>query len=271
MIATVVFGRAWCGWICPLGTTLDIFTGETCHRTRKKAREFCLKNFVVSKFCFLSGILLAALFGNLSLLIFDPLTIFYRSITASLWPALDWVFTSAEKSLFQFPFLASPINTLETWLRPAVFPYNPLYYRQSLAIFFFLVGIVALNLIVPRFWCRYICPLGALLGLISKFAIFRRQVNSECKGCVFAKEPVQPARLTRHAITPAIPPNAPCAWIACRLVPVIRSASRRKSPTLSWREYDPKRREFLVTFGLTAMSLVVLKKPGTQLLVRDRI
>lgn len=26
IIATLIFGRAWCGWICPLGTTLDIFS-----------------------------------------------------------------------------------------------------------------------------------------------------------------------------------------------------------------------------------------------------
>ena len=26
MLLTLVFGRAWCGWICPLGTTLDLFS-----------------------------------------------------------------------------------------------------------------------------------------------------------------------------------------------------------------------------------------------------
>jgi polyferredoxin len=46
-----------------------------------------------------------------------------------------------------------------------------------------LVGIIALNLIAPRFWCRYLCPFGGLLGWISRGALLRREVSEECKGC----------------------------------------------------------------------------------------
>jgi ferredoxin len=34
-----------------------------------------------------------------------------------------------------------------------------------------------------RLWCRSLCPLGALLGAISRFPIFRRRINSECTEC----------------------------------------------------------------------------------------
>ena len=83
LIATLIFGRAWCGWICPLGTILDLFTVK--HPTSKNKSEISLPEKLRSiKVLLLSSIFLAAVFGNLSLLIFDPLTIFYRSIASQL-------------------------------------------------------------------------------------------------------------------------------------------------------------------------------------------
>ncbi len=45
-------------------------------------------------------------------------------------------------------------------------------------------GIIALNRLVPRFWCRYLCPLGAFLSLISPLGLFKRRVNEECNECM---------------------------------------------------------------------------------------
>jgi polyferredoxin len=256
LIATIVFGRAWCGWICPFGTILELFTRK--HPLRHKQSELVLPEKLRSvKLLLLSGTLIAALFGNLSLLIFDPLTIFYRSITASLWPALDWIFTTAERNLFQFPLLSSPINTFETWLRPSIFPYNPLYYRQSLAIFLLLAGIIALNLVTPRFWCRYLCPLGGLLGLVSKFAIFRRQVDSNCKGCVLCERVCPTGTIDPKRNYTSDPAECTMCLECMPTCPRNSVSFPAQIPSFSGQEYDPKRREFLATIGLTAISLAV--------------
>ena len=37
---------------------------------------------------------------------------------------------------------------------------------------------------LPRFWCRYLCPLGALLSLISPLGLFKRKVSQECNECL---------------------------------------------------------------------------------------
>ena len=58
---------------------------------------------------------------------------------------------------------------------------------------------LALNAIRPRFWCRYLCPLGALLGLVSKVAWLRRMVGETLRG-------LRP--LSRACPTGTIDPNA---------------------------------------------------------------
>jgi ferredoxin len=50
------------------------------------------------------------------------------------------------------------------------------------AVVFF--GALALNLIYPRFYCRVLCPLGALLGWLARFSLFRISRNPDaCRGC----------------------------------------------------------------------------------------
>ena len=45
-------------------------------------------------------------------------------------------------------------------------------------------GLVAMNLVIPRFFCRVLCPLGALLGIFSRFAWWRIERDPEkCRDC----------------------------------------------------------------------------------------
>ena len=48
------------------------------------------------------------------------------------------------------------------------------------ALFFVVLG---LNLVEKRFWCKYLCPLGAFLGLLSRFSLLRRSVSEDCTEC----------------------------------------------------------------------------------------
>ncbi len=45
-------------------------------------------------------------------------------------------------------------------------------------------GIIFLNRLVPRFWCRYLCPLGAFLSFISPLGFFKRRVSEDCNECL---------------------------------------------------------------------------------------
>ena len=252
---TLVFGRAWCGWICPLGTTLDLFPLEKARGKRKPPAEGWRK----IKYLLLIATLTAALLGNLTLLIFDPLTILFRTLTSTVWPALDRVVLAAEKLLFQIPFLSGPVASFDAFVRPFILPTDPAFFQNALLFGTLFLGIIGLNVFAERFWCRYLCPLGGLLGWVSKIAIFRRAVGEECPGCVLC---------TEHCPTGTIDPNRnyasdPAECTMC--LDCLETCPRSKIAFLpdirepEWKAYDPSRREFLATIGLAATAVVLTR------------
>jgi polyferredoxin len=86
-ILSLVFGRGWCGWLCPLGTVLDWFSFNRW-RPKHKALPQGLRSI---KYVVLIAIIAAAAFSNLTLMVFDPLTIMVRTFATAVWPGLDAV------------------------------------------------------------------------------------------------------------------------------------------------------------------------------------
>jgi NADPH-dependent glutamate synthase beta subunit-like oxidoreductase/formate hydrogenlyase subunit 6/NADH:ubiquinone oxidoreductase subunit I len=132
LFITLALGRVWCGWVCPLGTILDLYG----YRGRKNIPLWIRQ----IKYFILTFILIVAVFSILPLNFFDPLTIFLRGA----------------RGVRQLITVSSP-----GWF-VLVLPF---------------IIILALNLFARRGWCRYLCPLGALLALISKVSWFKRRVE----------------------------------------------------------------------------------------------
>ncbi len=180
IVFALLFGRAWCGWLCPVGTLLDIF--HPAHN--KKKTENVPETWRRVKYLLPVAILFLAIFGNLTLLMLDPITIWVRTMAGAVMPALDFLFSALEKVLSMIPGLSDPLGRLDQLVRPALFPQAPppgLRFPWIPAALF--VGIVLLNIIASRFWCRYLCPLGGTLGWLSRFSLFKRTVGSGCKDC----------------------------------------------------------------------------------------
>ena len=176
---TLLFGRVWCGWICPTGSLLE---WVTFRKSRQRAKNISPRWRTV-KYFLLVIILVAALFGNLSLLIFEPLALFTRAMTTVIIPALNYSVNATEGSVYGLSFMRPAIDWLETVVRGPILPVVQPVFASSLWVASLFFGILALNLLADRFWCRYLCPLGGLLGLLSKISILRPIIGQTCTGC----------------------------------------------------------------------------------------
>ncbi|NOQ38798.1 MAG: 4Fe-4S binding protein, partial [Anaerolineales bacterium] len=113
IILTLLLGRVWCGWFCPLGTLLEWLPLRSWKKKEPKIPQW-LRGI---KYVLLLVILFAAVLSNLSLLFFDPITVFYRTLTAAVWPALDQIVSGIELALYRVPFLQPVISGFDSLIR----------------------------------------------------------------------------------------------------------------------------------------------------------
>jgi ferredoxin len=179
LVITVLLGRVWCGWFCPLGSILDWIPIRSWKKNRPKIPQY----WRGLKYILMSVILFAGVVGNLTLLFLDPITIFYRTLTTAVWPALDQVVTAAEVALYRVGFLQPVIGGFDSIIRPTILPSYPATYRFGLLYFSFFLLLILLNVLAPHFWCRYLCPLGGLLALVGKNSLVRCEITESCTLC----------------------------------------------------------------------------------------
>jgi len=165
--ATLILGRFFCGWICPLGTTID--TAEKVLPLRNTA-PLTHPNISNVRFVLLGGILLAAISGSAIVYFFDPLVIITRGF-------LLGIFAPALRLLDFFSGHLPLLGNIR--LTPIA---NPSF-RHGGVFMLILLGILLLSLIRRRFWCRYLCPLGAILDLFARTAVWRKTVSDRCNAC----------------------------------------------------------------------------------------
>ncbi len=255
LVLTVVAGRVWCGWLCPLGTALD---WTPAHKPTPKEADLDW-HWRQAKYFLLGLILLAAMLGNLSLIFLDPITLIYRTTAIAGWPALIALISGVERALTGLPVpgLRDAVVTADNFLRSALLPmYQPVYNLGGLTVLLF--GLVlALNAIRARFWCRYLCPLGALLGLVSKVAWLRRTLSDSCIDCARCARacPTGTIDAARHYA------SDPSECIMClECAPVCAKSGqifRGHAAPAAWHPYDPSRRQFIASAG-AAVAVVGL-------------
>ena len=176
---TMVFGRVFCGWLCPLGTLLD----GTDALMKPPVKPGSRIRYV--KYGILFVILTASLFGLQLIGFFDPFSILVRGLTFSLDPGMNWAISGIFDTLYvKGPsWLSSVSEPVYTFLKSILLPYRQAFYSTSLLSFMILGSIFALEKLGRRFWCRNLCPLGALLALFSRFSFLRRVPIKSCADC----------------------------------------------------------------------------------------
>jgi MauM/NapG family ferredoxin protein len=179
VLLTVLVGRVWCGWICPLGTLLGAVRFKRApRRAARLPRRLRLVKHVL---LVVTGVMAAC--GVLALLVVDPISFLMRTTTVVVLPGLDYLATGLEAAVSHVGFLQGTVSALDAHLRGSLLPAAQPHYSQVVLLGLLFVGVFALNALAERFWCRYLCPLGALLGVVAKVAPLRPMVAASCNAC----------------------------------------------------------------------------------------
>lgn len=199
IVLTLVFGRSFCGWICPLGSLIELSDSifSFPRKTNPAAIHASPQSFLVR---------------------FPPALVVLGAVVVSL-------FTS---------------TSLVPYFHPNVWIVRIL--SRSVLGFAFLGLVLLSSIFGRRMWCVYICPLGALYGVLSRVSFLRLTIEkcSRCKAC--DRCPMQAADFRTREILPH-------QCIICfdyeKTCPVegFRYGAVAKAGGSS---FDPSRREFLV-------------------------
>jgi MauM/NapG family ferredoxin protein len=262
--ATLLIGRFFCAYICPMGAAIDffdlvLFTKKNRLGLQKEKRLRKIKYYLL--FIFLGSSVAGISLSHL----LDPLPFLTRFYT-----------------FFLYPFGIAIINFLADILRPLfkafgwvqlshLYYVQPVFYMSIFTLLVFL-GVMALNLFAPRFWCRYLCPLGALLSFFSPFGFFNRKVSAACNECMKCQKTCPMGAVgddPRVTVLPECIQCRTCSDICPKKAIAFNSSPTRDRFANSGGEYSLpvfSRRKFLFSMsGGFAISLLAEQSPLTSL------
>jgi len=175
LVPTLFLGRFFCGWICPMGT-LQHFVGRMpseSKRGKQRIESNRYKRWQTVKYTVLLAGLLAACFGSMVLGWLDPFSLLVRSLGLSILPAFNYAVraTMAPLEHSHIPFLKTTGSILHDILQFLILDFRQTHFAQGVFLGLLFAFILAASLRVTRFWCRSICPLGALLGAVSRWSV----------------------------------------------------------------------------------------------------
>lgn len=212
LVPTLVLGRVFCGWICPYGT-LHQFIGWVFNIRRNKDNigVNAYRPIFQFKYYLLVVFLILSAFGALQIGLLDPICLLTRSVATAIQPAFDTALPDALAGIAARPGAPHPRVFAGAWF-----------------IGFLLIGLVGMNLVIPRFFCRVLCPLGAFLGTLSRFALLRidrdltrcTDCNLCMRHCEGASDPQEALRKSECFVCFNCIDDCPEDALAFRLAPV---------------------------------------------------
>ena len=177
IVSNILIGRVFCGWLCPFGLAQDLTA--LIGRAKRRIDPGTHKSLHVVKWLVLVATLIA------------PLVICYVRLTGSIRPLeaylpqgltiSPYTLISPDSTLFSFVPIAILMGMIPSStgdILAAIF--NPIIITRYLIFVLVLIAMAK----IERFWCRYICPLGLMNSVVSKFSVLGfYKIASRCDNC----------------------------------------------------------------------------------------
>jgi MauM/NapG family ferredoxin protein len=162
-----------------MGTLID----ASGHVIKPKVK--IIPNLKYLKYVLLIILLISSLFGVQLLGYVDPFSLLVRGLVFSFDPMLNYIVALFFDTIYTSGpvWLSNLSEPIYDGFKMFILPFKQSFFLLSLFSFFLILLIFLMELIGKRFWCRNLCPLGALLALISKISILKRIPIKVCKHC----------------------------------------------------------------------------------------
>lgn len=173
LVLTLIFGRAYCSVICPLGVMQDIIARIGRKANKRKRYTFSPAKRVL-RYVVLA-LYVAALVGGVSIVIqlLAPYSVFGRIATNILQPIYVYV-----NNLFA---------GLAEYMDSYMFYQNDLWLRSAASLGVSIAMLLVIGVLAwrnGRTWCNTICPVGTFLSFFSRFSLFKVRFDAEkCRNC----------------------------------------------------------------------------------------
>lgn len=174
ILLTLVFGRVYCSVICPMGVFQDVISWLSGQRKKKKYRFSYSPAKNILRYTVLTLFVIAVIAGIGSFVaLLAPYSSYGRIANNLFAPIYQWgnnVFAYFAERVESYAFYETSV-----WMKSL-----PTF---VIAVVTF-IAIVVLAWRNGRTYCNTICPVGTVLGFLSRFALFRISIDTEkCNAC----------------------------------------------------------------------------------------
>jgi len=182
LVVGVLLGKSLCGWVCPFGFVQDLlgFVKRKKSEVSPRTHESMLyvKYFVLGVTLFISLTFSASKLVGIHRSYENALGVFAKAPFTTVSPA-EALFGTIPRTIYDLR-----TSALDIFSQIANFP--PLFWVQI----FIMVGVLIFAVYVPRSWCKYLCPHGAIMAIMNRFSFIglRRDpakcAKGSCRLCV---------------------------------------------------------------------------------------
>lgn len=265
VVMTLLFGRIYCSVVCPLGVMQDLVSWVAGKRTKNRFRYSPAITWLRWVMLAIFVVALVAGIGSLAALL-EPYSAFGRIASSLLAPLWQWgnnllAYVAERADSYAF-------YTVDVWL------------RSGLTLLVAAVTFVVLAVLAwrnGRTWCNTACPVGTVLGALSRFSLFKPRFDaSKCNGCKLCARNCKASCIdpAAHAIDYSRCVACMDCLGKCRQGAITYSLRPQAAPTaIAEKPADASRRNFLLVAGLFAYSVAKAqekKVDGGLALIEDK-